>query len=103
MPRPAPIDRLASKIRVDANGCWRFTGAIQPNGYGYFFFEGRMRYAHRVAYQLHVGPIPAGHDLDHLCRVRDCCNPAHLEPVTRRENLRRVAGLGGVLRAKEAA
>jgi hypothetical protein len=49
--------------------------------------------AHRVAYELFKGPIPAGMDLDHLCRVRCCCNPDHLEPVTRKENLRR--GLNG--------
>lgn len=54
-------------------------------------------YVHRIAHELFVGPIPAGLDIDHLCRVRDCANPAHLEPVTRQENLRRGAGSGGVL------
>lgn len=85
----APIDRLMAKVEQQPDGCWIYTGAIQPNGYGYFHLDGRMRYAHRVAYQLLVGPIPTGLDLDHLCRVRACCNPAHLEPVTRRENLLR--------------
>jgi hypothetical protein len=51
-----------------------------------FHVGGTSRRAHRVAYELAVGPIPPGLQVDHLCRVRDCVNPAHLDPVTKREN-----------------
>ena len=54
--------------------------------------DGSIAYVHRLAYEREVGPIPGGKQLDHLCRVRECVNPAHLEPVTQRENLRRGAG-----------
>jgi hypothetical protein len=53
------------------------------------YFEGRPLAAYRVAYILLVGPIPEGLQLDHLCRVASCVNPAHLEPVTQQENIRR--------------
>ncbi len=51
--------------------------------------EGRLKYAHRVAYEQTVGPVPSGLELDHRCRIRCCVNPAHLEAVTRQENVRR--------------
>ena len=59
------------------------------NGYGKFFLAGAARRAHRVAYEHYIGPIPDGLGIDHLCRVRGCVNPAHLEPVTHAENVRR--------------
>lgn len=68
--------------------CWIWTRALR-NGYGAIWIDGRVEYAHRAAYELHIGSIPDGLELDHLCRVRSCCNPTHLEPVTRRENLMR--------------
>lgn len=70
------------------NGCWLWTGA-RTGGYGVFGFDGGTVVAHRAAFYLCVGPIDQGLELDHLCRVRRCVNPEHLEPVTRRENLRR--------------
>lgn len=69
--------------------CWRWTGAHVPNGYGQIQANGRPRGVHRLAYEAWVGPIPDGLEVDHLCRVRDCINPAHLEAVTHLENLRR--------------
>lgn len=87
---------LAAKfwLRVDntdsADECWTWTGYTEAkSGYGRLSFGGARSYAHRVAYELAVGPIPEGLDLDHLCRVRNCVNPTHLEPVTRGENVRR--------------
>lgn len=72
-------------------GCWPWLGYLQPSaGYG---MHGR-RLAHRVAYELAVGPIPQGLELDHLCRNRGCVNPAHLEPVTHRTNALRGEGVG---------
>lgn len=62
-------------------------------GYGQFWANGKNRRAHRVAFELLVGPIPEGQTLDHLCRVRACVNPAHLEPVPVRENLLRGVGV----------
>ena len=71
------------------SGCWLWTRALYSNGYGAIAFHGVSRIAHRLSYEAHVGPIPVGMDLDHLCRNRCCVNPAHLEPVTRKVNLGR--------------
>lgn len=71
-----------------ASPCWNFTGAL-TDGYGRAYVDGRLVITHRAAYEVLVGPIPAGLTLDHLCRNKACYNPAHLEPVTRAENLRR--------------
>jgi hypothetical protein len=71
-------------------GCWRWMGYTQPDGYGRFrSAAGRTVSAHRFAYEMLVGPIPEGLTIDHLCRIRPCVNPAHLEPVTHRENVLR--------------
>jgi hypothetical protein len=69
--------------------CWLFEGAKTPTGYGKVWIERRCLYVHRVAYELLVGPIPEGYEIDHLCKNRACYNPAHLEPVTRQENIKR--------------
>lgn len=76
----------------NGDGCWLWGGMITDKGYGAFSDQKRQRPAHRVAYELVVGPIPEGLDLDHLCRVRNCVNPGHLEPVTRRVNVLRGVG-----------
>lgn len=91
---PRLPERFWSKVEVDAgSGCWCWIGAIlTDNGYGHFWWEGRMRMAHRVSYETLVAPVAEGLQLDHLCRVRRCANPAHLEPVTPGENVRRSAG-----------
>lgn len=78
-----------AKVQVSADGCWLWTGALNSRGYPCFGIRGRSQLAHRVAYWTLVAPIPAGMELDHLCRVPRCVNPAHLEPVTRAENVRR--------------
>jgi hypothetical protein len=69
--------------------CWVWQRSKMGNGYGCCRVDGVLTAAHRVYYERFVGSIPDGLDLDHLCRVRACVNPAHLEPVTRAENLRR--------------
>ena len=80
-------------------GCWLWIGYLDPqHGYGKWNPRsgGSPQHAHRVAYEQLVGPVPEGLHLDHLCRVRRCVNPDHLEPVTPRENNRRGYGFAGV-------
>jgi hypothetical protein len=74
---------------VDANGCWIWQQGKRDTGYGRVQRDKRDCLAHRVYYERFIGPIPTGLTLDHLCRVRTCVNPAHLEPVTLAENKRR--------------
>lgn len=72
------------------DGCWLWQGVLNDRGYGNMYLGYyKMGSAHRVSYEINVGPIPAGLQLDHLCRNPPCVNPAHLEPVTPRENIRR--------------
>lgn len=80
--REAFDDRAA---RGAEGECWLWRGTKNRGTYGVL----RRRLAHRVAYELFVGPIPAGMTIDHLCRNRTCVNPAHLEAVTLRLNVRR--------------
>jgi HNH endonuclease len=81
-------DRFWSKVDRYTE-CWLWTGTKTPEGYGQFWDGERAVMAHRYAYELLVGSIPESMELDHLCRVRDCVWPGHLEPVTSRENVHR--------------
>lgn len=82
-------ERFWSKVAFgDWLDCWPWTAFIHQ-GYGRFQLDGRSAGAHRVAYELLVGPIPGDLQIDHLCRVKHCVNPLHLEVVTVQENLRR--------------
>jgi hypothetical protein len=83
-----PEDRLWVKIRKTET-CWLWTGTPDSSGYGQISINRVKRLVHRVVYELLIGPIPDGLTLDHLCRVRLCCNPAHLEPVTGIKNVMR--------------
>lgn len=82
-------DRFLSKFVIGETGCWLWTAGLSPKGYGRFRDAARIWRAHRYAFTALVGTIPDGLQLDHLCRVRHCVNPQHLEPVTNRENTRR--------------
>lgn len=91
-----PSLRERVEARIDRSGdCWVWTGN-RSGGYGQVWARRRMLLVHRYVYEQLVGPISEGLVLDHLCRNLSCCNPAHLEPVTTAENVRR--GLNGVLR-----
>jgi hypothetical protein len=82
--------RLLSLITIDpVTGCWLMRPNPKAGGYALVKVNGRTRRAHRVTYELWIGPIGAGLVLDHRCRVRNCVRPAHLEPVTVAENNRR--------------
>ena len=70
-------------------GCWVWVGKRDRGGYGVLHVNGSTRMAHLVVFEAEVGPIADGLDGDHICRNRACCNPEHLELVTRRENLLR--------------
>ncbi|HJT99697.1 MAG TPA: HNH endonuclease signature motif containing protein [Actinomycetes bacterium] len=98
---PTAADRFWKKVnregpvpehRPELGPCWLWTGATALSGYGRFTLggaHGPIVQAHRFAYELLVGPIPAGLELDHLCAMPPCVNPAHAEPVTGAENNRR--------------
>lgn len=81
-------ERFWAKVQK-TDGCWNWIGAMSIDGYGRMLRGGKNVNAHRIAYELLVGPIPSGLTLDHLCRNRKCVNPSHLEPVTRGENVLR--------------
>lgn len=85
-----PIDRLMEKVHEVESGCWEWTHYIEKSGYAKLWVDRRAVMAHRFSYEFHIGPIPEGLELDHLCRVRHCVNPWHLEPVTTAENVRRM-------------
>jgi hypothetical protein len=87
---PSAHDKFWSGVDRTGNGCWEWRGRLNNSGYGFVYFDGKSQAAHRVAYALTRGPIAEGFELDHRCRNRACCNPDHLEPVTREENMRRV-------------
>ena len=89
---PTPLTgRFWSKVEA-TGACWLWTAYRNRDGYGRFRLDGRISCAHRVAYEALVGPIPEGLDLDHLCRVRNCVNPDHIEPVPRGVNTLRGMG-----------
>lgn len=76
--------------KVDKTGdCWLWTASKTSAGYGNFKAAANNVYAHRLSYEWLMGPIPEGLVIDHLCRVPNCVNPEHLEPVTHKENVRR--------------
>jgi hypothetical protein len=88
------LDRMfANSAPIPHCGCWVWMGATNQFGYGRALLDGQRMVAHRAAYILAHGNVPGDLELDHLCRVRSCINPDHLEPVEKLENIRR--GIAG--------
>lgn len=95
------VIRFWAKVNFGGqNGCWDWASSMYQSGYGRFMHGGKQFRAHRVAYEMNVGPAPIGFDVDHLCRNRRCVNPAHLELVTHQENVLRGSGPTAVNAAK---
>ena len=88
------LDRILARIEREGE-CWIFAGSKHPQGYGQVHNPGGSRLVHVIVYQRMIGPVPEDMELDHLCRREACCNPAHLEPVTHGENVRRGRSDGG--------
>ena len=92
---PGPLEgRLMRRVVKQANNCWVWQGALKSNGYGNMGVtiargEHVVVPVHRVAYELFIGPIPEGCEIDHLCNNKPCVNPDHLEAVPHRVNARR--------------
>lgn len=88
------ICRLEERVYKDPNsGCWIYLGQINAKGYPLCSFVNfKTKTAYRLVYELCKGKIPAGLEIDHVCRVRSCINPNHLDAVTHAENMRRSIG-----------
>lgn len=86
-----PVEELIARyVEPEPNsGCWIWVGHRNSTGYGACLRDRKKVPAHRVIYERYRGPIPAELEADHKCRNRPCVNPDHIEPVTRRENVRR--------------
>lgn len=79
------IKVIMSKV-TKTSDCWLWDGYKDKNGYGLVGVNNKVKGVHRAVYEMLVGAVPEGFELDHLCKVRNCVNPKHLEPVTKKEN-----------------
>lgn len=85
MAQPSTLDDLQKWVDF-TDSCWNWKGSVDRKGYGRVTFRGRKDRSHRLFYEMFIEKVPIGKQIDHLCRNRSCCNPAHLEVVTSREN-----------------
>lgn len=92
----ADLARFASRVRCESTGCHTYAGSLSTQGYGRFVLGGRVFFAHRISYRLHVGELVDGMDLDHLCRNRACVNPTHLDQVVPTVNILRGEGAAAI-------
>lgn len=82
-----PIAQRMEQYTDKSGECWLWTASGNENGYGQIWDNGRLRAAHVVAYELNKGAVPFGYDVAHLCEIRGCVNPAHLEVMPHEENM----------------
>lgn len=94
----SPIQKFFSLVSIGdrKEDCWLWMGSSLPKGYGRFYANGKMNYAHRFAYETWVGQIPDGHFICHHCDNPSCCNPDHLFAGTQKDNMRDCAEKGRV-------
>lgn len=95
-----PAILLSRYTPVPESGCWIWDGGTNTTGYGILVVENKRMVAHRYFYEQLKGPIPEGLTLDHLCRVRCCVNPNHLEAVSHRVNCLRGVGVSAFCAVK---
>ncbi len=94
---PRLPSRFWNKVVLDpGTGCWLWTGYTRPDGYGSISIDGRPQRTHRLTYSVFVGRLDPDLVIDHACRIRRCCNPAHLEQVTDRVNVLVRAGMDSI-------
>lgn len=91
---------MARVVPVTESGCWLWIGQSHSGGYGVLGKGKGREYAHRISYRIFKGMIPKGLTIDHLCRVRCCVNPEHLEAVTSRENTLRGESISALHKRK---
>ena len=98
--------RFFSRVRIQKNGCWEWTGSTAGYGYGKFHLNTKpkstSKLAHRFSYEMSEGEIPPGMTIDHVCRNRKCVNPDHLDCVTQQENWMKGNGREALKKANEA-
>ena len=82
------FERLSARLAPNGS-CLEWQGPVLPRGYGYISERNQKHYVHRLAYEKHHGPVPAEYDVHHTCENKRCCNPDHLEAVTRKEHAAR--------------
>lgn len=97
------LDRFEAKYIPEPNsGCWLWTAALTVKGYSTFNVpELSTTLGHRVSYRMFKGEIPNAFEIDHLCRMKCCVNPDHLEAVTVKENIRRNPNSIGLIRLRQ--
>ena len=91
LPKRTADERFWSRVNKTP-GCWEWTGALNADGYGVFYLHKPNRQAHRVSYEMFVGTIPEGHQVDHICHNRKCVRPEHLRPTTPKQNAENLTG-----------
>lgn len=97
--KPLTTEAVVEKLNertARGESCWLWTGKLDDKGYGHVWLGDRSTTAHRATYETFVGPVAKDQQIDHLCRVRHCVNPAHLEAVSPRENTLRGEGVTAV-------